>query len=545
MRSLLKTGLLLGILSCSLASSAAEVDVSGLINSLRSPTESVRLEAIDRLGRAGPEAAEAVGALTRLLEDESAMVRAHAAQALGHVGAPAKPSVQALASLITDEDGHVRRAAVQAIADIRPGPEVGVPIIVKVLEDADPAARIRALNALAEQGKEAVTPLTEALEKEQAVYWACLVLSEIGPDAEDAVPALIKVLDDKRPGVRREAILALAAIGEASAPARDALVEALDCEINNVVATYALGKIGAVPPAAEKKIAKNARGDDGVLAAVSLWALARLHPDDAALERRSVRRLAEFLKSDDPRQREAAARALIELDPDPQIARPVIKKVMDGASPEVLNAAMDAMAGLGEKVLPRMIEALEAPEVRARAAAIIARIGAKAKRAVPALVDALADPDPQTRNEILFALAAIGPDAKAAVPAVTKALSDADMNVRYAACYALGSIGPAAKSAKAALQRNLASPDEFLSVSSAWALARIDPGCTETAPKSVPLLVKALGEPDAMTRLHAAESLGLLGPLAKDAAPALQKAVQDANADVREAATKALKAIGG
>lgn len=534
----------MGILSCSLAASAAEADVSELIQSLRSPTESVRLEAIDRLGRAGPKAAEAVGALTRLLEDESATVRAHAAQALGHIGAPAKPAVKALASLITDEDALVRRAAVGALQDIRPGPEVGVPIIVKVLEDADPAARIRALDALAEQGKEAVPHLIEAMAKEEAVYWACLVLSEIGPDAEEAVPALIKVLDDERPGVRREAILALAAIGEASAPATEALVEALDCEINGVVATYALGKIGRVPPAAEKKITKNTKSDDGVLATVSLWALARLHPDDAALQRRTVRRLAEFLKSDDPRQRVAAARALVELDPDPEIARPIIKKVMDGASPEVLHAAMDAIASLGEKTLPRMIEALEAPEVRARAAAIIARIGPKAKRGVPALVEALEDPDPETRNEVLFALASIGPGAEGAVPAVAKALGDADMNVRYAACYALGSIGPAATSAKAALQRNLGSPDDFLSMSSAWALARIDPGCTETAPKSVPLLVKALEQPDAMTRLHAAESLGLLGPLAKDAVGALKKALQDDNADVRDAATGALKAIG-
>jgi HEAT repeat protein len=456
------------------------------------------------------------------------------------------PAVKVLASLIADEDAQVRRAAVEALDDIDPGPEVGTPIIVKMLEDADPAARIRALSALAEDGKAAVPHLIKALAKEEAVYWACLVLSEIGPDAEDAVPALIKVLDDERPGVRREAILALAAIGEASAPATEALVKTLDCEINGVVTTYALGKIGRVPPAAEKKITKNTKSDDGVLATVSFWALARLHPDDKALQQKSVRRLAGFLKSDDPKQRVAAAQALVELDPDPEISRPIIRKVMDGASAEVLHAAMDAVASLGEKALPRMIDALEAPEVRARAAAIIGRMGPKAKRAVPALVDALADPDPETRNEVLFALASIGPGAEGAVSAVANnALSDTDMNVRYAACYALGSIGPAAKSAKAALRGNLASPDEFLAMASAWALARIDPGCTETAPKSVPLLCSALEQPDAMTRLHAAESLGLLGPLAKDAAGALKKALQDANADVRDAAAKALKAIGG
>ena len=58
MRSLFATGLLLGILACSLPASAAEVDVAGLLKSLSSPTESVRLSAIDRLGRAGPKAAK-------------------------------------------------------------------------------------------------------------------------------------------------------------------------------------------------------------------------------------------------------------------------------------------------------------------------------------------------------------------------------------------------------------------------------------------------------------------------------------------------------
>ena len=55
--------------------------------------------------------------------------------------------------------------------------------------------------------------LIKALENERAAYWACLVLRDIGPQAKDAVPALTNLLADKRPEIRREAILALAEIG--------------------------------------------------------------------------------------------------------------------------------------------------------------------------------------------------------------------------------------------------------------------------------------------------------------------------------------------
>ena len=221
-----------------------------------------------------------------------------------------------------------------------------------------------------------------------------------------------------------------------------------------------------------------------------------------------------------------------------------MQKVMEEATPEALNDILDALASLGEKAVPRLIKALEIPEVRPRAAAIIARIGPPAKEAVPALIAALGDKSPETRNEVLFALAAVGPDAKEAVPAITQAMKDPDMKVCYVACYALGKIGPAAASAKAELAEHLAGDDHFFCMASAWALAQIDPKDAELAAKSVPVLIQALEEPDPPTRLHAAEALGLLGPLAGDAAAALKKLQSDPDKAVREAAVGALKAVG-
>ena len=50
-------------------------------------------------------------------------------------------------------------------------------------------------------------------------------------------------------------------------------------------ATYALGRIGHIPADAEAAIRTNSKSDDKVLSTTSLWALARVHPEDKSLRR--------------------------------------------------------------------------------------------------------------------------------------------------------------------------------------------------------------------------------------------------------------------
>ncbi len=270
---------------------AAEVSIAELIGGLKSGDEPARLKAIDELGARGPQAAAAVAPLSELLKDRSANVRAHAAWCLGAIGDAAKPEVPALVEMLKDPDAAVRRQAVQAVQAIHPGPKVVVPLGVKLLEDADPAIRVRVLSAMADAGVKAVPGLIEALNHEKAAYWACLVLREIGPAAKDAVPALAEKLKDPRPEIRREAALTLGAMGDAATAVIPQIVALLSDNNARTAATFVLGELGQIPADAEATLRANVKSEDKLLSTTSLWALARVHPEDKDLRRQATEEL--------------------------------------------------------------------------------------------------------------------------------------------------------------------------------------------------------------------------------------------------------------
>jgi HEAT repeat protein len=320
----------------------------------------------------------------------------------------------------------------------------------------------------------------------------------------------------------------------------------LDAETPGVplAAAYALGQLGTAAKPATEELKKLADAEEPLQQTVALWALARANPKDKQWFDLAVPLLVERLTDADQQVREAAVRALADLEPPPGSLIPELKRVLDKADAETVSGALDALATLGEPAVPRLIAALEHDDARARAAAILGRIGPPAQEAVPALRDVLDDPDGEVRREAAFALGAMGEAASPAVPQLTELLQDPDMNVRYAAAYALGKIGPQAMEAKSELVKRLASPDRFLGLVAAWALARVHPECPATSPKSVPVLVKALEQPAPMVQLEAIEALRCLGPLAKDALPGLRELAESTdNAAIRQAAADAIEAI--
>jgi HEAT repeat protein len=109
---------------------------------------------------------------------------------------------------------------------------------------------------------------------------------------------------------------------------------------------------------------------------------------------------------------------------------------------------------------PRPMPSTELPAfkewgVRETAADALARIGPPA---LPALIDALRDRNPDVRNRAAQALARMGPPAKPAVPELIVALHDSDWQVRRSAARALGQIGVAAEEAVPALIEVIRNP---------------------------------------------------------------------------------------
>lgn len=94
------------------------------------------------------------------------------------------------------------------------------------------------------------------------------------------------------------------------------------------------------------------------------------------------------------------------------------------------------------RALPALVVALQdrEPNVRGWSAQAIGEIGADAKGAVPELITLLSNPDEGSRNSACIALRGIGPAAKPALPALNKSLSDPSKDVRQFAALAIKSI---------------------------------------------------------------------------------------------------------
>ena len=186
---------------------------------------------------------EDVAALIRELADSDGNVRRAAAQDLEYIGSGATDAVPALVeTLRMDANGSVRQAAAGALAEIgASAPEV-VPALIEALGVGWGGLSIAAAEALGMFGPEArdaVAALVKRMRDARAVgeYEAAAgALGDIGPDAGGAVPALVDALDADGAylPVRSHAAEALGTIGPGAREAVAALIEALDDEWSTV-----------------------------------------------------------------------------------------------------------------------------------------------------------------------------------------------------------------------------------------------------------------------------------------------------------------------
>lgn len=167
------------------------------------------------------------------------------------------------------------------------------------------------------------------------------------------------------------------------------------------------------------------------------------------------------------------------------------------------------------------------------------------RKATPLLLDALADPDAETRIYALWSLGELRDPA--ALPALTKAAADDDSGIRKMAVYALGELH--APEAVPALVTALADPVADVRFNAAMALSRYeDPRAVGVLREMLdrPRLNRVQGMRDDQkedTMIEAMAAYARLAPA--DARPLLQQlAASDPSLRVRGAAKGALATLG-
>jgi HEAT repeat protein len=262
-----------------------------------------------------------------------------------------------------------------------------------------------------------------------------------------------------------------------------------------------------------------------LIAGLLLWWSFRPHNFQTGF----IRALAAQAAAGDPK----AASSLKEFGTN---AVPSLVELLQYREP-VLRRQAYALAPKMPKRLGRGLVALAGPmgssSVRAAAAKGLALLGPQAEGAVPALLQALHDPEPYLAMEAATALGRIG---KASVPGLTKALADKLPLVRHAAAYALGEIGPAAQATTPELVELLRDPDPSVRSSTAYSLMLIGtPAATA--------LSNVIDHADANARELAVTEFIRLYRALRSMTPPLNKMAHAEEAGSRRQAIAALGAI--
>ena len=192
-------------------------------------------------------------------------------------------------------------------------------------------------------------------------------------------------------------------------------------------------------------------------------------------------------------------------------------------------------------VIPAVTEALADPDPfwRAGAAYVLSQCGPAAAPAIPALVQALGDAEPEARGFAAQALGAIGPGSAVAAPALLTAAKDPDSFVRTLAVQSLGQIGLPVELALPAFTEALSDSESSVKSVAAQGLGALGPA----AGSAVPLLIPVLQDSHPAARAAAADALGEIGPAAASAAPALLAAFEDPSPMVRAVAAQAISRV--
>ena len=337
------------------------------------------------------------------------------------------------------DDGKTGREAI--IEDLA---RIGHPALGPAMQELRRGRSPHAAMVLERMGLGVVDSLNWAMRDEKPAVQSRLakVVAKIQAAAKPRVPGFIRAMADEDQGVRSRAAKQLGYIGAQAGQAVQPLIEALGDKqwAVRLAVAEALAKIAPNSKGVQQALMRTARKDGHWWVRKAAAAgLLRAHPPvlDNAVE---------ALRDNNLSVRMGIAWELGQLGPAAGPAIPALVKALGDENGSVRDSAARALGKIGppaRAALPALRKALtdKHEDTRVDAALSLWRLDpSSAGAALPVIVEMLVAKHPQRRVTGALVLGQMGPAAKKAIPALKEALKDEDEDVRKAAAEALKKI---------------------------------------------------------------------------------------------------------
>ena len=310
-----------------------------------------------------------------------------------------------LADTLNNPDHQRRRDAASALSDIGSQAQAAVPALASAVSDADPVVR----------------------------EYAALALANIGPTLESdcAIPALTAALDDERQEICVNAGLALSVIDPAltdSVPELLGGLQSSDATIRQRAAK-SLGNLRPVPKESASALIKALKDKDQLVREYAALAIGKLSP----IPVEAVEKLINVVKEDwYSNVRDAAEAALNNLGPNATDAVPILEKAFnpgdDNDSKRISAIVIRVLGEIGPNAIstvPTLSKALRNNDatIRKNVMATLIKIGLNKPEVFDVLSEAMNEDYPYTMHEdIVNSLCGISADQESVLPLLIKAL---------------------------------------------------------------------------------------------------------------------------
>jgi HEAT repeat protein len=416
---------------------------------------------------------------------------------------------------LKDADPAIRFQAAYRLSRMGPVIRSAFPALKSAVKDTDPSVRQYAAEALGYTGPQALPVLLELLESEENRYGAMVGLQQM---QTDAFPELIKRLTDGEPRQRRGAAAAL-----------------------HMAMSYSWRQPGDVRPALRRALK-----DPDAMVRIEAIQATRLTTRNRSV---SLDDLLELLKDKDPEVRFRASGMLRDLASFPETARPVFQKLLSDSDKRVRVNTASAMLELDSQppaAMQVILDAMRDKNEAVRRQAMFAfdqiphQYSDSLQIALPDLIEFVRDykqHPPEVVGKALWAFSSLEPDAKAVVPLLKAMLQDADPAIREQAAHTLVYNFRNDPDVRSMLPDSIKRVPHGMRFDATAALLTLKKR-PENVLSGLLELLQATDQPG--PRWHVVRILAEMGPEAKEAIPALRRALEDKSPMFRESVLVAI-----